>query len=252
MSLFNVFLHEKREKEAAEQTRRLKLAQRHRSQARSKYPSDLTKHTEINAEAQKNYRKRVGNFIVKMIDKPIRVHDEYSEQAAFKVTARGSTDDLGMSFIADGLQQESYFGGRSQSYNPNASIQRSIRESLRDDSGYATNKGLQTISVLRRRSETAENSRQNSCDPARRTNQGWRFGSFRTSAERAAHQEHANAVLDGVPTALCNGNTPEALMNLRERHASLDLSGAFRFQCGDYFEKVKQSLESRVAGVTFR
>ena len=59
-------------------------------------------------------------------------------------------------------------------------------------------------------------------------------------------------MLDSVPTALCNGNTPEALMNLRERHASLDLSGAFRFQCGDYFEKVKQSLESRVAGVTFR
>ena len=81
----------------------------------------------MNAEAQKNYRERVGNFIVKMIDKPIRVHDDYTEQGSFKITARGAresaeTDMPDIAVGANTLAEGSWFERRSQSFNPHESI----------------------------------------------------------------------------------------------------------------------------------
>ena len=100
-----------------------------------------------------------------------------------------------------------------------------------------------SISIMRN-CETAGNSRKSSVDPARRTNEGWRFGSFRTTAERVKAVTRTNQIYDSTPTKLMD-HTPENIMNLRERNRTLEISDTFRHKPGDYFEKLRDSLENR-------
>ena len=72
-------------------------------------------------------------------------------------------------------------------------------------------------------------------DPARRTNQGFRYKG--NHVERLMEAMMSNNVCESSPTALHRGSTYEKIMDLRPRDRSLEINGDFKFKPRSTIEK---------------
>lgn len=87
-------------------------------------------------------------------------------------------------------------------------------------------------------------NKMSSHDPARRTNEGFRYKG--NHYERLIEAVESNEVCESSPNGLHRGSTYEKIMNLRPRDRSLEINGDFKFKPRSIIEKFteKASINS--------